>query len=102
MTTAVVPDLEQRSKPQQNDRQASTDMAFLGKIKRATQQFPSPEELYLSGTLRVPRPLSIHSGSTRAMLSVLTPRATRTPLTSHLNCLPEPARRCRACSSGSG
>jgi len=27
-------------------------MAFLGKIKRATQQFPSPEELYLSGTLR--------------------------------------------------
>lgn len=26
-------------------------MAFLGKTKRATQQFPSPEELYLSGTL---------------------------------------------------
>lgn len=26
-------------------------MAFLGKTKRAVQQFPSPEELYLSGTL---------------------------------------------------
>lgn len=26
-------------------------MAFQGKIKRVTQQFPSPEELYLSGTL---------------------------------------------------
>ena len=26
-------------------------MAFLGKTKRAIQQFPSPEELYLSGTL---------------------------------------------------
>lgn len=26
-------------------------MAFLGKAKRAVQQFPSPEELYLSGTL---------------------------------------------------
>lgn len=27
------------------------EMAFVGKPKRATQQFPSPEELYLSGTL---------------------------------------------------
>lgn len=26
-------------------------MAFLGRTKRTTQQFPSPEELYLSGTL---------------------------------------------------
>ncbi|TDO51546.1 hypothetical protein EV643_103285 [Kribbella sp. VKM Ac-2527] len=26
-------------------------MAFQGKSKRVPQQFPSPEELYLSGTL---------------------------------------------------
>lgn len=44
-------EVEQCSMSSTERRQASTDMAFLGKTKRAVQQFSSPEELYLSGTL---------------------------------------------------
>lgn len=67
-------------------------MAFQGKAKRAQQQFPSPEELYLSGTLHRTTAavdgLWLHQGDVIRAYS-----ATRRPQTWRLNCRPDLARR---------
>lgn len=54
-------------------------MAFVEKTKKASQQFPSPEELYLSGALMRTTEAVVRCGCTRATSSEPMQRSTKTP-----------------------
>ena len=68
-------------------------MSFVGKSKKAQQQFETPEAMYLRGPLHVRRMRSARCGFTKVTRFKRMPKSTKTHLTWHWSSQPAQARR---------